>query len=350
MSSNTSITKEEVPNELRRVLNTLTDDAQNAALRKCRELGFDPNKGRISLEEILINLSQARDILMDAVEKGNLVQLPLKLQYVLFDQVQAIARELTELANGTDAVLNLDTAVEELTVSVWQFQLHNLSDQVLGFQNKMNQLKAQETRIRQVAREAEEFASLYEKANQLFNGISEQSRSIAAEHTSAIKLTEQIQEKLRESTELGQKISALCVQIDQYETTGGQQLAKAKQDAADTEAIATKLKELQIEIESTRNSFQELTANVQHLLTSTETMASTQITEFATKFEQMNTTTQSAITTLTIGLETAIANLSSQLATKVESLTSSTDTRVTQLVAETSTRLKQAETSQESLL
>jgi hypothetical protein len=77
--------KQDVANELRRIATTLSDDAQNAALRKCQELGFDTNRGRIALEETFINLSQAREILLDAVDKGKFVYLPLKLQYSLRD-------------------------------------------------------------------------------------------------------------------------------------------------------------------------------------------------------------------------------------------------------------------------
>jgi hypothetical protein len=163
--------KQDVPGDLRRIVTTLSDDAQNAAVRKCQELGFDPNKGRISLEETLINLSQARDILLDAIDKGKLTQLPLKLQYALLSQSEKAAQALTALVNGTDAVINLEDAVEELTASIWQFNLHNLSDQVLGFHNKMNQLKSLETRIRQASREAGEFTSIQAKASALLEQI-----------------------------------------------------------------------------------------------------------------------------------------------------------------------------------
>src|ERR1700737_3501874 len=167
MSDGTSIPpKQDVAQELRRIVTTLSDDAQNAALRKCKELGFDTNRGKIALEETLINLSQAREILLDAVDKGHLAQLPLKLQYSLYALAEKAAQDLTALVNGTDAVLNLESDVEDLTASIWQFNLHNLSDQVLGFHSKMNQLKNQETRIRQVSRLAEEFASLHEAAKQ----------------------------------------------------------------------------------------------------------------------------------------------------------------------------------------
>ena len=58
MSSETP-TKEELASELQRVLTTLTEEAQRAAVRKVSELGFDPNKGRISLEETLITSLRA---------------------------------------------------------------------------------------------------------------------------------------------------------------------------------------------------------------------------------------------------------------------------------------------------
>ncbi len=41
--------KQDIPNELWRVASTLTQEAQDAALRKCRELGFDISRGHIPL-------------------------------------------------------------------------------------------------------------------------------------------------------------------------------------------------------------------------------------------------------------------------------------------------------------
>ena len=173
MSSNALPAKQDLAQDLLRIATTLTDDAQNAALRKCKELNFDTNKGMISLEETLINLSAARDILLDAAEKGKLIQLPLRLQYSLYDQTQRIAQQLTSLVNGTDEVVNLVNSVEDITASIWQYNLHNLSSEVLGLHNKMNQLKSQETRIRRVSREAAEFTSLQESAKSSLSQISE---------------------------------------------------------------------------------------------------------------------------------------------------------------------------------
>src|SRR5258708_1263778 len=117
--------KQDIPKEIWNVANTLSEDAQSAALKKCKELNFDTTKGRIALEETLINLRHARDILLDAVEKRKLVQLPLKLQYLLLEQSQKVARLLISLGNGADEIVNLEDAVDDLNSSVWQFNLHN---------------------------------------------------------------------------------------------------------------------------------------------------------------------------------------------------------------------------------
>ncbi len=201
MSTSASLPqKQDVPGDLRRIVTTLSDDAQNAAVRKSQELGFDTNKGRISSEETLINLSQARDILLDAIDKGKLTQLPLKLQYALLSQSEKAAQALTALVNGTDAVINLEDAVEELTASIWQFNLHNLSDQVLGFHNKMNQLKSLETRIRQVSREAGELASIQAKAGSLLEHISEIAGSATTQRTTLQSSIEAVEGIVKKST------------------------------------------------------------------------------------------------------------------------------------------------------
>src|SRR5579862_6148096 len=104
--------KEDVAKEIGRVASTLTDDMQAAGIRKARELGFDLARGRISLDETLINLSSVRDLLLDASEKGTLVHLPLKLQYTLYSQTLKVAETLTALVNGTDAIHALEDVVD----------------------------------------------------------------------------------------------------------------------------------------------------------------------------------------------------------------------------------------------
>ena len=50
------------------ILTTFTEEAQNTAFAKCKELGFDTNRGVVPLDESFINLNAARLILMDVIE------------------------------------------------------------------------------------------------------------------------------------------------------------------------------------------------------------------------------------------------------------------------------------------
>jgi hypothetical protein len=357
MSSTPVPPKHDVPKELWAVVTTLSDDAQSAALRKCKELGFDTNKGTVSLEETLINMSAARDILLDAVDKGKLTQLPLKLQYSLLNQSRRVAEVLTALVNGTDAVVPFVESVEDLTVSIWQFNLHNLSGEVLGFHNKMNQLKSQETRIRQVSREAEEFASLRETAKQTLAQISDIAIAAGAQKTSLQASTDEVSTILAKVTEQGQKVSTVATQVEQYGTTSTQLLANSKQAAADTDAIANKSKELQLEIEATRASLQALTSKAQDLLSSSQSASSSQLQEFKTKYEELSTSTQAVTATLATKLDTSIADLTAATNTKVDSAAGALlrtgtelENKIAQLIADSSSRLTQAEKAQESTL
>ena len=62
------------------ILTTFTEEAQNKAREKCKELGFDPNRGIISLDESFVNLNSAKLIIEDAIEKQKLIQLPITVQ------------------------------------------------------------------------------------------------------------------------------------------------------------------------------------------------------------------------------------------------------------------------------
>ena len=98
------------------ILTRLTDEAHIAAVSKCKELGFDPNRGLVSLEESFSNLNAARSILTDAIEKSKLIQLPITIQKVLLGQLETISTSLTALNSGTDEVVNLVDRIEQLTL------------------------------------------------------------------------------------------------------------------------------------------------------------------------------------------------------------------------------------------
>jgi len=46
--------------------------------------------------------------------------------------------------------VNLTTSIEALNTSIWKYGLQNLSDQVLGYQKKLNQIKNEELQISKI--------------------------------------------------------------------------------------------------------------------------------------------------------------------------------------------------------
>ncbi|MDA1184472.1 MAG: hypothetical protein O2930_07500 [Acidobacteria bacterium] len=80
-------TKDRLPGELRRALNALSDEVQHEASRRFIEGGLDPHAGGLSLDEVMVTLSQVRDVLSDALETGKFVQSPLAVQSDLYGQV-----------------------------------------------------------------------------------------------------------------------------------------------------------------------------------------------------------------------------------------------------------------------
>ena len=102
------------------ILTTLTEESQQAALSKCKELGLDPNRGVVSLDESFINLNSARSILMDAIEKKKLIQLPITVQKTLISYLEAISKYQAGLTTGT-TVVNLVNAIEQLNAAIWQY-------------------------------------------------------------------------------------------------------------------------------------------------------------------------------------------------------------------------------------
>src|SRR5215475_4380082 len=82
MSDQLDTTQKHEPsrNQLWDVIQTFSDEAQNAAKRKASEQGYSLDRAEIPFEDTLINLSHCRDVLVQAIESTAIVQLPLKIQ------------------------------------------------------------------------------------------------------------------------------------------------------------------------------------------------------------------------------------------------------------------------------
>jgi hypothetical protein len=357
MSTETTPPKQELAKEIWRTATSLSDEMQNAAIRKARELGFDLSKGRISLEETLINLTRIRDLLIDAGEKNKLVQLPLKVQAALYSQTQKVVESLSALVNGTDAIMGLEDSVEDLTGTVWQYNLPNLSDQVLGYQNKMNRLKSQEVLINQVFREAEDLrvsggrvAELLRQIEDVRRGAEEQANSIQASTDKATAILSRV-------TEQEQKVAAVQVQVQQYDSAAAQYLATAKTASADLEAMVARGRSQQMELESSRVQFGDLAGRATQLLSSSEKTLADAIAAVESRHDQVKIDAETKVNTLRETLTSSIQELVSTTHSKNDAALAELQARgtelatsVTRLMTEITDRVAQTETTHESRL
>ena len=130
--------------------------------------------------------------------------------------------------------------------------------------------------VRKAVRAAQKFEGLLQNVDRMVDSITERSTSIAAEHASTTELVEQLRTILRESTEIGQQMKSFGTQAARLESLATNQLVAARQAFSDTEAIAAKSKEVQVEIDAGRDAFRKLAAVQQAALTQ-------QLQEFKTK-------------------------------------------------------------------
>jgi chromosome segregation ATPase len=241
------------------VLTTFTDEAQMAALAKCKELGFDPNRGVVSLDESFMNLRDARALLMDAIEKKKLIQLPISIQQVLLEKLQAISRSLTGLVSGSDEVVNLTAAVEALNTSIWQFGFHNLANEVLGYQEKLNELKGLRLDVSRLRQELEDGLAQKAEVERLKLEIETSADGVKAQLAASQEQGQKVAEALARTTEADQKAAAALSSIEQRETSSAQLVATSKASAAEVAAIETRIKEFHAHIDEYRG---KLTAAV----------------------------------------------------------------------------------------
>lgn len=226
------------------LLTTFTEESQQAALSKCVELGLDQNRGVVSLDESYINLSSARNILKDAIEQQKLIQLPISIQKVFYTTLEAIAKAQAGLITGSDEVMNLADAIEKLNASIWQYGLHNLSDEVLGYQTKLNQLKGMELAATEATRKLQEGIQVKESLEQILIGANKQSEELLTLVASATTSVSATNEAFAKATESSQKAAASLIIVQQTETTSTQLLATSTKSNAEILALEKNINSL----------------------------------------------------------------------------------------------------------
>jgi hypothetical protein len=317
---------------------TLTEEAMAVASAKAKQLGFDPNRGLVPLPESFINLSAARSIIEDAIEKQKLVQLPITVQKELLANLEAIAKSLQGLASGVDEVVNLTTAIEALNTAIWKYGLHNLSDQVLGYQKKLNQLKNQELQISRVVTLLQGASAAIEKANAAA-GETEQQKN------SAIALLDQVKQSASSSALLleqvkdsSTKAGVFFATIQQNEKQSGELTAAIRTANNELLALDASVRKFYGEVDEYRRKITQTSDDASKLITASEA-AVKKLTDDTTA------TTEETIATLRADSKTAIEELKAAVDEAVEASDAGSKTALDTLTAKIDSKIKQDEES-----
>jgi chromosome segregation ATPase len=326
MSSHASPEKDSLLGQIWSISTTLTEEAMTAASAKAKESGFDLNRGLIPLPESFINLSSARAVLEDAIEKQKLVQLPISAQKALLLNLESIQRSLQGLATGIDEIVNLTTAVEALNTAIWTYGLHNLSDQVLGYQKKLNQLKNQEVQasklmeqLESAQRTAERVVASASEAEQKRNEISALLEQIKQFSAGSASLLDQIKDAQTQT-------AALFATVQQNEKQSGELMSNIKTASNELASLDASIRKFYGEVDEYRRKINQTNDDASRLITDSEATVkkfvedtTAQVAQTAESLEaNANTTADTFSNEVTAKLTEAEDRLSS-LVTETES-------------------------------
>ncbi len=230
--------------------NTFSEEAQKAALDKCVELGLDTNRGIVSLEESFINLNALRLLLIDVINKNKLIQLPITVQTVISTHLENISASLTRLTGGADEVVNIVNHVEALNAAIWLYGLNNLSDEFLGYQTKLNQVKKLELEVNKLKAELIEGLSIKETLQAILHDAEGKGTTLQNILSTSEEKVKSIDEKLVVSTESDLQVAAKLSTVTQNETSSSELLATIKAKYEEIITLSTSIKDFHGEIDA----------------------------------------------------------------------------------------------------
>lgn len=208
--------------------------------------------------------------------------------------LESIAKHQTNLIAGSDEVINLSNAIEKLNTTIWQYGLHNLSNEVLGYQAKLNQLKILEIDATRINDELKDGLKLKKKLEQLHNEAEKQLGLISQSSIAANQVSTEIAQVLITTTDSSQKVSALLATVQQNEASSTQRLASSVQNDAEISALETKIKEFFTQINDYRTKIDETTDSAAATVSNNTTQTNTLITNLADLEDQIKKQIQKA--------------------------------------------------------
>lgn len=333
---------------------TFTEEAMAVAFAKAKELGFDPDRGLVPLPESFINLSSARSIVEDAIEKQKLVQLPITVQKEILTNLETISKSLQGLSSGVDEVVNLTSAIEVLNTAIWKYGLHNLSDQVLGYQKKLNQLKNQELQISKIMTQLDAANSAIEKANSAAAATEQQKNSAAALLEQVKQGTASSASLLEQVKEASTKTAALFATIQQNEKQSGELVANIKTSNNELSALDSSIKKFYSEVDEYRKKITQTSDEASKLITTSEAAVKKLVEDTTTRAEDVmagvKTDSQTALEDLASKIDAKIKQDEESLSALTSTVTTNVTTFQTGVEAKLSEALSGLHTASSNLI
>jgi len=238
--------------------NKFSNEAHQEALSKCIELGLAQDSGVVPLDDSYINLIWSCNTLKDAIEKKKLIQLPITIQLELIEALEKISSNHESLLTGTDTVKVLTDNIEKLYTAIWRYGLNHLSDDLLGYQTKLNQLKDIERSVIETKIKLEEGIAVKDALGLILNGANQQDETLKSLVTDASAAVETTTNTLAQVEESNQKaIDSLAI-IQRNEKTAAEKLASTQ---ASNEQVDTHEKNIRALVTEFTNLSAELVAN-----------------------------------------------------------------------------------------
>lgn len=234
--------------ELWELLAKFTPEAHQAALAASAEHEIDPNSGIVSLDESYNNLSWCANTLREAIEKNKLIQLPITIQGELLEIIKEIATSHDALIEGTDVVETLTESIEKLFTAIWRYGLNHLTDELLGFQTKLNQLKEIERSVITTKAKLEEGISVKESLDLILADSKQQNDELHTHVTNADTAAVAVSENLAKVEEANEKAAESLQAILEQQTKSTELLTDTEDNKQEVDAHEKAIRAIQVMI------------------------------------------------------------------------------------------------------
>lgn len=335
-----AVVKHDFLSQIWDISTTLTEEAMLAASTKANELGFDPDRGLVPLQESLINLLSARAVLEDAIQNKKLIQLPITVQKEILTNLQNVSKSLQGLINGVDEIVNLTNSIESLSTAIWKFGLHNLSDQVLGYQTKLNQLKNQELQIHRAVTELKASQKTAEKATAAAAEIAERETKAAAGLEAVNQTAATANTALEQIKEAENKINAVFSTVQQHEKQSGELLSAIKTANNELLSLDASVRKFYADVDEYRRKINDTGEQASSWLTTSQNNVKKLIDDVSSRIEVAIDSFQQNAAKLSDDLIQKIAADADQGRTKITEATGAAESQISELRKETEATLE----------